>query len=302
MTFTSSIFLIGLMPWFVILYIFFGVKKNIINCRIILILLANTIFYVWAGVGSFIFLCLYSLLVYFLECIESKFHKKWIFISSIIVAAVPLICVKYMAFIIENINLAFGINIISPSIIVPLGISFFSFEAISLLADTYKGKIKGTNLCYTYMYISFFPTITSGPIIRFNEFEQGVNNPQICKINYFDAIERIIIGWSKKVLIADKIAALANYYFDGVAMGNEYSTLGFWIGSIAYTLQLYFDFSGYSDMAIGIGALLGFNIRENFDKPYQASTISEFWKKWHISLTQWFRDYIYIPLGGRQQM
>ena len=300
MTFTSGIFLIGLMPWFIILYQLLGVKKNIIKCRIILILLANSIFYAGGGMGSFIFLCLYSIIIYFLEYLELKLHKKWLFVFSLIIAAFPLICIKYITFAIDNINSIFGSNIISPSIIVPVGISFFSFEAISLLADTHKGKIRGANLIYIYIYLSFFPTITSGPIIRFDEFEQGVNNPTACKINYFDAVERIIIGLSKKVLIADKIAALANYYFDGVAVGNNYSTIGFWMGSIAYTLQLYFDFSGYSDMAIGIGALLGFNIRENFDKPYQSSTISEFWKKWHISLTRWFRDYIYIPLGGNR--
>ena len=180
-----------------------------------------------------------------------------------------------------------------------MGISFVTFEAISLLADIYNTKIKkNPDILSTYLYLTFFPTITSGPIIRYNEFENGLLNINQSVLG--SSIERIIIGLSKKVLVADKLAFLANYYFDGVAAGNSFSSLGLWIGSIAYTLQLYFDFSGYSDMAIGIGQLLGFNISENFDKPYRTCSISEFWKKWHKSLTLWFRDYIYIPLGGNR--
>jgi D-alanyl-lipoteichoic acid acyltransferase DltB (MBOAT superfamily) len=149
------------------------------------------------------------------------------------------------------------------------------------------------------LYLLFFPTVTSGPIFRFRNFKDGLNG-KINVSNYGNAIDRIIIGLSKKVLVADKIAVLADYYFDGVAAGVSYSSLGLWIGSIAYTLQLYFDFSGYSDMAIGIGQLMGFDICQNFNDPYQANSISDFWKRWHISLSQWFRDYVYIPLGGNR--
>ncbi|MCF0133928.1 MAG: MBOAT family protein [Blautia sp.] len=187
----------------------------------------------------------------------------------------------------------------SMSLPVPIGISFYSFEAISLLVDVYRGGIEAKpSLLRVYLYLSFFPTVASGPIIRYHEFCNGLRNS--LRIHYSDAIERIIVGLGKKVLVADKISVLADYYFDGVAIGNRYSSLGLWLGSIAYTLQLYFDFSGYSDIAIGIGQLLGFNIRENFNKPYHANSISDFWKRWHMSLTQWLRDYVYIPLGGNR--
>jgi D-alanyl-lipoteichoic acid acyltransferase DltB (MBOAT superfamily) len=186
----------------------------------------------------------------------------------------------------------------APKLVVPVGISFYTFEAVSLLCDIRMRKIKEkVSLSDVYLYLLFFPTVTSGPIFRFRDFRDGMNG----KLNlsgYGSAIDRIIIGLSKKVLVADKIAVLADYYFDGVASGNNYSCPGLWIGSITYTLQLYFDFSGYSDMAIGIGKLLGFDICENFNNPYQANSISDFWKRWHISLSQWFRDYVYIPLGG----
>lgn len=135
--------------------------------------------------------------------------------------------------------------------------------------------------------------------MRYAEFQNGLEN-YTSQCDYSGAIERITIGFCKKVLVADKIAALANFYYDGAAAGHNYSVVGFWLGSLAYTLQIYFDFSGYSDMAVGIGQLLGFTVRENFNKPYQAGSISDFWKRWHISVTQWFRDYIYIPLGGNR--
>ncbi|MCF0111156.1 MAG: MBOAT family protein [Erysipelotrichaceae bacterium] len=205
-----------------------------------------------------------------------------------------------MNFAIFGINSIFNSGIQPVSILIPMGISFFTFEAVSFLADVYNEKIKDKpSILNVYLYLSFFTTVTSGPIIRFKEFNQGLRN-NLQTINYANAIERIMIGLCKKVLIADKISVLANYYFDGVALGNQYSSIGLWLGSIAYTLQLYFDFSGYSDIAIGIGQLLGFSIRENFNKPYQAGSISDFWKRWHISLTQWFRDYVYIPLGGNR--
>ena len=298
MTFSTSIFLIGLLPWFVIIYRRCCNKE--VYGRITLIIIANSIFYVWSGWGGFLFLCTYSVVIWALENMLSKFRKNWLCGASIFIAVSPLLYVKYTVFLMENINKALQLNIEKPSLIVPLGISFISFEAVSLLVDVYKEKTTKGNLLYTFSYLSFFPTVTSGPIIRYNEFREGLNQPNTCKTKNFKAVERIIIGFSKKVLIADKVAPLADYYFDGVALGNNYSVSGFWMGSIAYSLQLYFDFSGYSDIAIGIGELMGFEIRENFNKPYQSSTVSEFWKKWHMTLTNWIRDYIYIPLGGNK--
>ena len=289
--------MIGLLPWFIILYRLIGKNKTI---RAVLLLLANSLFYVWGGVGAFVFVCCYSALIWLFSLILYKYRIKFLFALFVIISAFPLIFIKYTEFVITNINSIFGFNITSRSLVVPIGISFFTFEAISLIADIYKKETdKKLNAINVFLYLTFFPTVTSGPIIRYNEFEEGLLADS-GSVNYTDSIERIIIGLCKKVLIADKIAALADYYFDGVAAGNSFSVLGLWIGSMAYTLQLYFDFSGYSDMAIGIGQLLGFDIRENFNRPYQASSISDFWKRWHISLTQWFRDYVYIPLGGNR--
>ncbi|MDO4219256.1 MAG: MBOAT family O-acyltransferase [Synergistaceae bacterium] len=250
--------------------------------------------------GSFLFASVYFIAIYFLARLEQKLKNRWIVTVSLILAILPLIFVKYSIFVINNINALMRLHIPIPSIIVPMGISFFTFEAVSLLVDVFKGKVKDISLLHTYLYLSFVPTVTSGPIIRYSEFISGLEEPLFEADSYLNAVERIILGLGKKVLIANKIAILANYYFDGVAIDNNYSTIGLWIGSIAYTIQLYFDFSGYSDMAIGIGKLMGFTLRENFDKPYQASSISDFWKRWHISLTQWLRDYIYIPLGGNR--
>lgn len=212
----------------------------------------------------------------------------------------PLVVFKYTLFLIGMLNPLNDSLSGASSLVVPVGISFVTFEAVSLLADIYRGRTDNVpGFIDTYLYLSFFPTVTSGPIIRFDEFEEGLTSPSF-SFDRAASIERIATGLCKKTLIADKIAILADYYFDGTASGCSYSAAGLWLGSVAYTLQLYFDFSGYSDMAIGIGQLMGFNIRENFDRPYQADSISDFWKRWHMSLTQWFRDYVYIPLGGNR--
>jgi len=296
MTFTSNIFLVGLLPWFVLFYY----RKNRKCSKKILIFLANSFFYIWGGIGAFIFICFFSAFVWMFLTIIYNSGNRVLFGIFLCVTSIPLLTVKYTVFLISNANIIWGCGLQIPEIIMPIGISFYTFEAISLLCDVYTGKIKDKiSMGDVYLYLTFFATVISGPIIRFQDFIDGFDN-DIDIGNCGAAIERIIMGLSKKVLIADKIAVLADYYFDGVALGNTYSCTGLWIGSITYTLQLYFDFSGYSDMAIGIGGLLGFKICENFDKPYYANSISDFWKRWHISLSRWFRDYVYIPSGGNR--
>lgn len=297
MSFTTTIFLIGFLPW-IILLSFLLKKWN--NSRYIILFVANSIFYIWGGIGGFIFVCVFSIMVWAFALIITKTNSKFVFVISICLTIIPLVLVKYSEFFITSINRLFKWEIITPELFVPIGVSFFTFEAISLLSDIYKGKVlEKINIIKTFLYITFFPTVTSGPIIRYANFSDGLKK-SIDTSHYSEAIERIAIGLCKKVLIADKIAPLSEYYFNGLAKGNSFSTVGLWMGSVAYTLQLYFDFSGYSDMAIGIGNLLGFNIPENFNKPYRARSISEFWRRWHITLGQWFRDYIYIPLGGNR--
>lgn len=298
MTFTSDLFLIGFLPLFAVLYTCLRNKNT--ATRKVLLLLANCLFLIWGGVGSLLFLCAFSCMVFFLAWIVCKTGKRSVLALSICLSVAPLAVIKYAVFTIETINAMTGFNAVVPSFVVPTGISFITFEAVSLLVDLFKGTIdKNPSLTDTFLYLGFFPTVSSGPITRYQEFSEGLySNNYPC--DYTLAVERIAIGLCKKVLIADKIAVLADFYFDGAMLGHSYSCLGMWIGSVAYSIQLYFDFSGYSDMAVGIGQLFGFNLRENFNKPYQASSISDFWRRWHISLTQWFRDYVYIPLGGNR--
>ena len=297
MTFTSNLFLIGIIPWYIMIAY---LLRKIRYSKTILIFLGNCVFYIWGGVGAFFYICAFAVVLWGFTRIISVTKNKYIFAFLIVLTSIPLILVKYTVFFISNLNAICHFTIQVPKIVVPIGISFFTFEAISLLTDTYRNEILYSNsVLDTLLYITFFPTVTSGPILRYNSFKEGLISP-ISPDNYNDSILRIARGLCKKILIADKIAILADYYFDGVSRGNTYSVVGLWMGSIAYTLQLYFDFSGYSDMAIGIGGLLGFQIPENFKLPYQARSISDFWKRWHISLSQWFRDYIYIPLGGNR--
>lgn len=297
MTFTDHIFLIGLLPWLIVLFYVFREKQGF---KRLLLLLANTTFYLWGGLGAFIVIMILSLLTWFFCRVSIITKNKLIFGMECLLLLTPLLIFKYTTFFVENINYCLNIQIQPPSWIMPIGISFFTFEAISCLCDTYNNKyIEKLSYVDLYLYLSFFPTVASGPILRIKDFKNGIKQ-KVSFEQYSDSIERIAIGIIKKVLLADKVAILADYYFQGIALGGSYSLFGLWIGSIAYTLQLYFDFSGYSDMAIGIGSLLGFSIPENFNKPYQASSIQEFWKSWHISLSQWFRDYVYIPLGGNR--
>jgi D-alanyl-lipoteichoic acid acyltransferase DltB (MBOAT superfamily) len=298
MTFTSGLFLIGILPFFAIIYNCFRTKKP--AARKTLLFFINALYLLWGGTGSFLFLCAFSLAVSFLAFLTCKYRNKVVLAGSVLLTVAPLLFFKYTRFVIETINSLTGFHLTTASLFIPTGISFVTFEALSLLIDLYKGSgDKAPSPFHTWLYLCFFPTVTSGPIIQYSEFEKGLLNPGVTE-DYTTAIERIAIGLAKKTLVADKLSLLVNYYFDGVAVGSSYSCPGLWISSIAYTLQLYFDFSGYSDMAVGIGELLGFRIRENFNKPYQAYSISDFWKRWHISLTRWFRDYIYIPLGGNR--
>lgn len=283
MTFTTPLFLIGLLPWFLLAAY---LSRRIPNARVVLISAANIVFLICGGVSSLL-VASYEIAAVWAACkITGKRRSRCILFGGYAFLLAPLFLVKA------------GPLFHGGNVIMPLGISFYTFQAVSCLADVYAGKItERIRITDLFLYLSFFPTITSGPIVRFQQFEQGLaEDLSFCDI--VPATERITLGLAKKVLIADKIAVLADYYFNGIASGNSFSALGLWMGACAYSLQLYFDFSGYSDIAIGIGRLLGFRIPENFQYPYHASSIKDFWRRWHISLSQWFRDYVYIPLGG----
>lgn len=281
MQFTSLIFITCLMPIFFILAFFLREKPK---ARIFLVGIYDLIFYIWGGYKAFLLSIAVCLLTWIIQLIVIKRPKKAVTVIGCAVIAIPLILSKYVE-----------------GFIVPMGISFYTFEAISLITDTYRDENrKGRSVFEILMYMFFFTTVSQGPIVRISCFEEGLKrNPSMD--DYNEGIKRFAIGLGKKVLLADKIAPLADYYFKGIANGNSYSMFGLWMGSIAYTLQIYFDFSGYSDMAIGIAKTIGFNIPENFNMPYLATSIKDFWRRWHISLSNWFRDYIYIPLGGNKK-
>ena len=186
-----------------------------------------------------------------------------------------------------------------PNIALPIGISFFTFQAMSYVIDVYrqKGEVQ-TNILYVGLYISFFPQLIAGPIVRYETIADEIKNRKETVNDFFDGFARFIVGLSKKVLLANSFAILADQTFDAAKNGDSLSVMFSWLGAIAYTLQIFFDFCGYSDMAIGLGRMFGFHFLENFNYPFISKSITEFWRRWHMSLGTWFRDYVYIPLGG----
>ncbi len=204
-----------------------------------------------------------------------------------------------MIFTGKIIQYLFGINLQIPNIVLPIGISFFTFQALSYVFDVYreKGNVQ-SNLLYVGLYISFFPQLIAGPIVRYETIANEIENRKENNNDFFDGFARFVIGLSKKVLLANSFAFLADQTFNAIKDGENISVLFGWLGAIAYTFQIFFDFSGYSDMAIGMGRMFGFHFLENFNYPYISTSVTEFWRRWHISLGTWFKDYLYIPLGG----
>ena len=204
-----------------------------------------------------------------------------------------------MIFTGKIIQYLFGINLQIPNIVLPIGISFFTFQALSYVFDVYreKGKVQ-SNLLYVGLYISFFPQLIAGPIVRYETIANEIENRKENNNDFFDGFARFVIGLSKKVLLANSFAFLADQTFNAIKDGENISVLFGWLGAIAYTFQIFFDFSGYSDIAIGMGRMFGFHFLENFNYPYISTSVTEFWRRWHISLGTWFKDYLYIPLGG----
>lgn len=282
MEFNSNIFIFLMLPLVIVYGTLIRTTKNHI-LRVIGLITFNMCFYIFAGIKALFFIVLYAFVVYMCcRLIRSCRYKIVHFMCSILLL-LPLL-----------------FSIINGREWSVLGISFFTFEAVSLLADVMLGKIEEINSYEILSYIMFFPVVTSGPILRFGRFRESFFDYSNNVSDIADGITRFVWGLSKKLLIADRVAVIADYYFTGVTRGCTYSVLGMWLGAVAYTIQIYMDFSGYSDMAIGIGQIVGFDIPENFDKPYSSTTMSDFWKRWHMTLTNWFRDYIYIPLGGNR--
>ncbi|BDF71422.1 alginate O-acetylation protein [Oscillospiraceae bacterium] len=255
------------------------------------------------GERKFVYIMLGMTLVDYVAAIliEHTIEKvrKLILVGTISLNLLILFIFKYLDFTIAQINAVFNAQLPLQNIVLPIGISFFTFQSMSYVIDVYRGQGKAQkNPIAVVQYISLFPQLIAGPIVRYLDVEHELNHRKENLNDFANGCARFIIGLGKKVLFSNAFAIVADTAFDALAAGNSISVLAAWMGAIGYTLQIYFDFSGYSDMAIGLGWMFGFHFLENFNYPYISKSITEFWRRWHISLGSWFRDYVYIPLGG----
>lgn len=293
MVFTSINFLYYFLPTVLILY--FIVPKKYKN---LLLLISSLLFYFYGEPKYIILMIIEIVLAYFEARLIEKYKSKEIFIFSIFIHVLLLCIFKYTNFLITNINGIFNTNISLLNIVLPIGISFYTFQIISYLVDVYKEKVKAQkNFISLATYVSLFPQLIAGPIVRYETINDELDNRKQTFNDFSSGISRFIIGLSKKVLIANVLGELCNIFI----LSNEKTVLFYWIYGISYSLQIYFDFSAYSDMAIGLGRMFGFHFMENFDYPYISKSITEFWRRWHISLSSWFKDYVYIPFGGSRE-
>ena len=295
MVFSSTTFLFLFFPLFLICY--FLAKKT--KTRNIILLIFSLLFYAW-GEPFYIFLILFSIIVnYYLTILMDKKNSKLLLWIIIAFDLGMLFVFKYSNFLIDILNSLTNLNIRSVNIVLPIGISFYTFQMLSYVIDVYRKDVKvQKKLSYLACYIVAFPQLIAGPIVRYITVERELNNRKSTWEGFAKGIRRFIVGLSKKVLIANNVAFIADQIFNQSA--TTYGFIGAVVGMVAYSLQIYFDFSGYSDMAIGMGHMLGFTYDENFNKPYLATSVTDFWRRWHISLSTFFRDYVYIPLGGNR--
>ena len=294
MVFSSLTFLFLFLPVTLILY--YAVPKKVKN---LVLLVMSLVFYAW-GEPVYVILMLYSILLNYaagrLMEAEPK-HKKAVLVFAVILNLLILGFFKYYGFAVGSVNKAFGLSIPIRDIALPIGISFYTFQALSYVIDLYRGKFPAQrNFISFACYITMFPQLIAGPIVRYEEIEKQLGERKLTLARFGKGALRFIFGLGKKVLLANLAGAL----FDEIHVLPELSFATSWIGALAYTFQIYFDFSGYSDMAIGLGDMLGFHFSENFNYPYAACSVTDFWRRWHISLGTWFREYVYIPLGGNR--
>ncbi len=299
MVFSSPIFLFAFLPLVLLLY--YAAPGGLRNA---LLLAASLFFYAWGEV-AYVLVMLASIAANYLAglAIGAARHRRAALIAGIAGNLALLGAFKYAGFFVENLNAALpalGIGALPvPQLHLPLGISFFTFQAMSYLVDVYRGEAPVQRSPWRVaLYIALFPQLIAGPIVRYHDVAGQLASRRHDLDGFAYGVERFIYGLGKKLLIANPLGEVADAAF-GVPAGELGTTLA-WIGVVAYTLQIYFDFSGYSDMAIGLGRMFGFRFLENFDYPYVSQSIREFWRRWHISLSTWFRDYLYIPLGGNR--
>ena len=297
MVFSSLSFLVVFLPVLAVLY--FAVPAGWRNARQYLLLAFSLIFY-GSGEPRYIFLIILCIsLTWGLSKYVNQ-HCRWALVSSVIINILPLIVTKYSGFILSNLCSLFQIEGITvPSIVMPIGISFYTFQVITYIVDLYSDRVPRQNNPLLFaLYIMFFPQLIAGPIVQYSEVMNELERPDVSWDNVKYGAGRFILGLGKKVLIANQ----AGYIASAVQSSDPSSltTAMAWLCVVAYTIQIYFDFSGYSEMAIGLGSVFGFHFPENFTDPYTSVSISDFWRKWHITLGRFFREYVYIPLGGNR--
>lgn len=296
MLFSSISFIYVFLPAVCFLYLI--TRKELHNP---ILLIASIIFYAW-GEPRYLAIMLVTIMVNYLGAllIEKYPLKKKLTLTLTIAANLGfLIYFKYFNFILGNINALLHTNIDFIKVVMPIGISFYTFQAMSYLIDVYRGECKAQKDIYKMaLYICLFPQLIAGPIVKYHDVAEQIDSREVNFEKVDIGVKRFIIGLAKKMLIANTMGAIADKIF--VQAPDTFTPLVAWIGSFAYSLQLFYDFSGYSDMAIGLGLIFGFRFMENFNYPYISKSITEFWRRWHISLSTWFRQYVYIPLGGNK--
>ena len=299
MVFSSTIFLCVYLP-LVLLGYYICPKKG----KNLFLLIVSLIFYAW-GEPKYVFLMIFSILVNYVFGLlmdkhrENKKRLKLMLVISVIIDLGLLSVFKYTDFIITNINSVFGAGFDLLNIALPIGISFYTFQAMSYTIDVYRDDVRvQRNLIDFGMYITMFPQLIAGPIVRYSDVQDQLAERNVTAADFSEGIMRFVVGLGKKVLLANQMGAVWTQIY---ALGGDISALMAWTGAAAYTFQIYFDFSGYSDMAIGLGRMFGFKFPENFRYPYESVSITDFWRRWHITLSTWFKEYLYIPLGGNRR-
>jgi len=300
MLFSSIIFLFYFLPVTLILYYVFKFSRPLQNA---VLLVLSLFFYSW-GEPEFVTIMVFSIIMnYIFGILVDKYRKdslksKVILTSMCVYNIGMLFIFKYMNFVIKNLNSAINLDLPATHIVLPIGISFFTFQAMSYVIDVYRQDASlQRNPFYLGLYISFFPQLIAGPIVRYETVDKQIREREETWRKFSVGMCRFVTGLGKKILIANNMAIVADYIY--IMNGQGYIPISLaWLGSIAYTLQIFFDFSAYSDMAIGLGLMFGFKFDENFNYPYISKSISEFWRRWHISLGSWFKSYVYFPLGG----
>ncbi len=309
MLFPSNIFLFCFLP--IVLVLYYGcchvLLKDRMGAKNVLLLIASLIFYAY-GEGWNLLLLIVSIAMNYVfglllgaqtEEVRNRGKRKGIFLIALACNLGLLFVYKYLDFAVVNCNRFLHTNLPLAEIALPIGISFFTFQALSYIIDVYRGTVRlQRDPIKLGLYIALFPQLVAGPVVRYDAIEKQMDDRKESFPMFGEGVVRFITGLGKKVLLADTMALFASRILTKVADGSSISVAMAWLGAVAYTLQIYYDFSGYSDMAIGLGKMFGFTFMENFNYPYISKSVSEFWRRWHISIATWFRDYVYIPLGG----